>query len=87
MAYPSSTSLKHKEEEWGWDSPLRAPIPPQRQCSGLDGRRSGAIHAKGVKNGGRLWQTSFQKSDCENAFSRRRINIGRLQKAAPKEDQ
>ena len=48
MAYPRSGSLKHKEEEWGWDGPLRAPIPLHRQCSSLDGRRSGIIHTKGL---------------------------------------
>ena len=36
---------KHKGKNGGWDSPLRAPIP-HRQCSGLDGRWSGATGAK-----------------------------------------
>ena len=44
-----------RREERGWDGPLRAPI------FGLDGRWSGTISAKGVKNGGQLWRRSFEK--------------------------
>ena len=45
--------LKHKGEEWGWDSPLRAPIPlqtrlrPRREVERRNRRETGSKMAAG----------------------------------------